>query len=327
MSHRPYQSAPQKGELDDNRFYNKFHEKLSRNLLKKFSSLFLLTTLAVLVDNLVVNSIPQEISQHRLESQAQRGIQVLTDQWLSVEKVSGNVTYRNLYNYANRPAKIGDRLQFASDEIATGKNSTAQLRIDTAVGTIYLSENTTMRINSFRVTPNQGRVTNLLISKGKARLQVRKFTNRSSQLNIQTPAGVSGVRGTDFIVLAQPSGNMVVSTYNGKVASTAQGRTELIGGGLENLTIVGNPPLPAVAIANNPNLQYTVTRNTSGFRRSIFLTARTNPVNVVTVDGRAQSLDRNGSFAIEFPATTNLIVNVRVETPQGKVKIYNIPVL
>ncbi len=299
----------------------------SQHLPKKLLNLLLLTTLAVLVDNLGINFIPQRIAQHQLESQAQKGIQVLTDQWLLVEKVSGNVTYRNLYNYASRPAKVGDRLQFTSDEIATGKNSTAQLKIDTAVGTIYLSENSTIRINSFRVTASQGRVTNLLISRGKARLQIRKFTNRSSQLNIQTPAGVSGVRGTDFAVLAKPSGNMVVSTYSGKVASSAQGRTELVRGGFENLTIVGNPPLPPVAIANNPNLQYTVTRNTSGFTRSIFLSAKTNPVNVVTVDGRAQFLDRNGSFAIEFPATTNLKVNVRVETPQGKVKNYIIPIL
>jgi hypothetical protein len=41
---------------------------------------------------------------------AQSGIQVRTNQWLQVEQVTGNVTYRNLYNYANRRAKIGDRL-------------------------------------------------------------------------------------------------------------------------------------------------------------------------------------------------------------------------
>jgi hypothetical protein len=78
--------------------------------------------------------------------QAQSGIQVRTNQWLQVSQVTGTVTYRNLYNYANRQAKIGDRLEVVSDEISTGENSSAILTVDTAVGSIYVTENTTIKI-------------------------------------------------------------------------------------------------------------------------------------------------------------------------------------
>jgi len=47
-------------------------------------------------------------SQQRVEAQGE--IQIRTEQWLKVEKVTGTVRYRNLYNYDNRPAKVGDRL-------------------------------------------------------------------------------------------------------------------------------------------------------------------------------------------------------------------------
>ncbi|MCY7333286.1 MAG: hypothetical protein LH649_11650 [Pseudanabaena sp. CAN_BIN31] len=49
-------------------------------------------------------------SQQRVE--AQTNIQIRTEQWQKVEEVTGNVRYRNLYNYDNRPAKVGDRLHF-----------------------------------------------------------------------------------------------------------------------------------------------------------------------------------------------------------------------
>jgi hypothetical protein len=91
--------------------------------------------------------------QDQQKVEAQRASQVRTDQWLKVEQVSGNVTYRNLYNYANQNAQVGDRLQTASDAISTGANSSAVLIVDTGVGAIYVTENTTIQIRSFKVAP------------------------------------------------------------------------------------------------------------------------------------------------------------------------------
>ncbi|WP_271253162.1 FecR family protein [Pseudanabaena sp. Chao 1811] len=292
---------------------------------KKFRAINLafVTIFGLLLDLSEIALISPDVKK----AQAQGGIQVRTDQWLQVEQVSGNVTYRNLYNYTNRAARVGDRLQVASDEISTGANSSAVLSVDTAVGSIYIAENTTLRINSFRVAADNGRITNLIVPRGKARLQIRKFTNRGSQLNIQTPAGISGVRGTQYIVIARSNGNMIVTTLEGRVATTAQKRTEMVNGGFENLTVMGEPPSPAVPIKNDASFSYVINRQASGSGRSILFIGYTNPFNTVKVDGRDQPLDRNGNFSIQFPAPSNLKVNVKVETPQGKVQVYEIPIL
>lgn len=255
------------------------------------------------------------------QSYAQTGLQVRTNQWLRVEQVSGNVKYRN------RAARVGDRLEAVNDEISTGNNSSAVLSVDTAVGTIYVAPNSTIRINSFRLAPDNGRITNLFVPRGKARLQIRKFTNRGSQLNIQTPAGISGVRGTDFAVLAKVDGKTVLTTYQGSVTSTAQNRSVIVKSGTENFTIVGQPPSTPMPIKDDPTLRYVVDRRLVNAKRAIFLVGYTNPVNIVKVNGIEQKIDRNGQFSLQLPATSTLTLNVTVETPQGKVSPYEIPIL
>ena len=130
-------------------------------------------------------SLPSAVIPWQGAGYAQTSLQVRTNQWLKVEQVSGNVKYRN------RAAKVGDRLQAVNDEISTGNNGSAVLSVDTAVGTIYVAPNTTIRISGFRIAPDNGRITNLFVPRGKVRLQIRKFTHRGSQLSIQTPRGLS----------------------------------------------------------------------------------------------------------------------------------------
>ncbi len=264
-------------------------------------------------------------SQQRVE--AQKNIQVRTEQWLKVEKVSGNVTYRNLYNYDNRPAKVGDRLQTTTDEIATGANGSAVLSIDTGVGLIYVEENTTIQIRSFRIAADNGRITNLFVPRGKARLQIRKFTSRGSQLNIETPAGISGVRGTKYIVGTKPNGSMVITTLEGRVATTAQNQTKMVKGGFQNLTVVGEPPSEPVAIINDPSLKYVINKQASNLDRSIIFSGYTSAFNTVKVNGIDQALDRNGKFSLQLSPTSSLKVKVTVETPMGKIRVYEIPIL
>jgi hypothetical protein len=290
---------------------------------RKSLNLISITCLGLLINVSGTILLPQD--QQKIE--AQRAIQVRTDQWLKVEQVSGNVTYHNLYNYANRPARVGDRLQAASDEISTGANSSAVLSVDTGVGSIYVTENTTIQIRSFRIASDNGRITNLFVPRGKARLQIRKFTNRGSQLNIQTPAGISGVRGTKYVVHVKPNGNMLLTTFQGSVATAAQNQTKIVNGGFQNLTVVGKPPSNAVPIRNDASLNYVINKKTSGSGRSIVLSGYTDPFNTVKVDGLEQSLDSSGRFSLQLPATSNLKVKITVETSLGKVQIYEIPIL
>lgn len=286
-------------------------------------NLTFITCLGILINVLGNTLLPQD----QQKTEAQKAIQVRTDQWLKVDKVMGTVKYRNLYNYENRAARVGDRLQTTSDEISTGANSSAVLSVDTGVGVINVSENTTIQIRSFRLASDNGRVTNLFVPRGKARLQIRKFTNRGSQLNIQTPAGISGVRGTNFIVIARPNGNMITTTFEGSVATTAKNQSRMVNGGFQNITIVGESPSIPVPISNDAGLRYTINRQTSGSGRSVVFEGYTNPFNTVKVDGLEQSLDRSGKFSLQLPATSSLKVKVTVETAMGKIQDYEIPIL
>ena len=290
---------------------------------RKRLNLTFITCLGLLINVLGTVLLPQD----QQKTEAQRAIQVRTDQWLKVDKVMGTVKYRNLYNYANRAAKVGDRLQTTSDEISTGANSSAVLSVDTGVGSIYVEENTTIQIRSFRIAADNGRITNLFVPRGKARLQIRKFTNRGSQLNIQTPAGISGVRGTKYSITSRPNGNMVLTTFEGSVATTAQNQTKMVNGGFQNLTVVGEPPSTPVPISNDASLRYAINRQTTGSGRNIFFVGYTNPFNTVKVDGLEQSLDRSGKFSLQLPATSSLKVKVTVETSTGKIQVYEIPIL
>ena len=296
---------------------------LQKHKKQKKLNLIFITCSGILINFLGIILLPQ--NQQQLE--AQSGIQVRTNQWLKVEKVVGNVKYSNLYNYVNRPARVGDLLQSASDEISTGVNSSAILSVDTGVGMIDISDNTTLQIRSLSVASDNGRVTNLFIPRGKARLQIRKFTNRGSQLNIQTPAGISGVRGTKYIVQARSNGNMIITTFTGRVATTAQNQTKMVNGGFQNLTVVGEPPSTPVPINNDASLKYVIDRQTSDSGRSILLVGYTNPFNTVKVDGLEKSLDRSGKFSLKLPATSSLKVKVTVETSTGKIQVYEIPIL
>jgi hypothetical protein len=290
---------------------------------RKNLNLVVITCLGVLINISGAILLPQD--QQKVE--AQRAIQVRTDQWLKVEKLTGNVTYRNLYNYANRAARVGDLLQSASDEISTGANSSAILSVDTGIGSIYVTENTTIQIRSFLVAADNGRITNLFVPRGKARLQIRKFTNRGSQFNIQTPSGISGVRGTLYIVHVKPNRDTLLTTFTGSVATSAQNQTKMVNGGFQNITAFGAPPSNPVPIRDDASLSYVINKQTSGSGRSIVLSGYTDPFNTVKVDGLEQSLDRSGMFSLQLPAPSSLKVKITVETSSGKVQVYEIPIL
>ncbi|PZU99806.1 MAG: hypothetical protein DCE90_00450 [Pseudanabaena sp.] len=297
---------------------------LTQRFLEQF---FVLATTSLVANLWLLTPIsPYQTPQSQV-AKAQGSFQIRTNQWVRVDNVTGNVVYRSPNNRLTRTARVGDRLQNANDEISVGTGSSATLSVDTGVGTIYVAENTTIRVNSFRIAADNGRITNLLIPRGKARLQIRRFTNRGSQLNIRTPSGISGVRGTEFVVIARLNGNTVLTTLEGNVASSAQNRTEMVRSGFQNLTVLGQPPSKPVPIQDDPSFRYVIEKQSSIAGRSISLIGYTNPFNTVKVDGLEQSLDRNGKFLLQLPAPSNLRVNVQVETPQGKVQNYEIPIL
>ncbi|MCU0550327.1 MAG: FecR family protein [Leptolyngbya sp. Prado105] len=244
-----------------------------------------------------------------------RDVSVRVDRWLTLQQLNGEVTYWK--NSRSRPARSGDRLQAVGDGASTGRNSSASLQIDLGIGQVNLAEQTRVNMQELRSTPNGGKVTRLNVSRGRVQVRVRPFNNPDSQLEIDTPAGVAGVRGTQFGVNVQQSGRMSIATNQGSVASSAQGKSVLVNSGFQNFTIPGEPPSDPVPLSNDTSLDYQFVKRLENRVRRLRLEGRVDPVNIVLVDEIEQNIDRNGRFNVELDANSFPQVRVTVLTPLG----------
>ncbi|WP_323367000.1 FecR family protein [Leptothoe sp. PORK10 BA2] len=256
---------------------------------------------------------------------------VRVNRWLELRNFSGAVDSRQ--NGQWRQAQIGDRLRTVGDGLRTGAGSLARLAVDTQVGFVSLSENTTLTVSQLYTTSSGGKVTELDVPRGQARVFVRPFTNPESRLEIRTPAGVNGVRGTDFGIAIQPSGRSSLVVEEGSVAASAQGQSVAVNSGFQNFTIPGEPPSDPMPITENPNLNI---RRVDPQRRNgeeiVLLEGTTFFVNLLVIDGVTQEIiaDENdeqiGNFALEVPLPADKRIEVTVTTPLGKVQIYDVVV-
>jgi hypothetical protein len=249
-------------------------------------------------------------------------IQVRVDRWLAIQQVTGNVTY--LTSQRSLPARVGIRLQTVGEGVATGANSATTLGVDTGIGTIQVSERTSLRIQELRLLPDGARVTSLRVTTGQARLQVRRFTHPNSQLEIETPAGLSGVRGTVFGLAVHPDGKMGVATLEGSVATSAQGQSVLVDSGFQNLTIPGEPPSQPVPIQDQATLQ--LRRLVAVGNSNARVVGRIDPVNLLTIDEHVQVVDRTGEFDLTVPMPINRQIKIVVTTPLGTRQVYELAV-
>jgi hypothetical protein len=252
-------------------------------------------------------------------------LNVRVNRWLEIQQMSGDVTY--LSGNSTRSARRGDRLQTVGDGVRTGSDSAATIAVDTRIGTVEVAELTSLKVKTLEVTPNDGHITRLQVDQGRVRLQVRSFTNPESELEIETPAGVSGVRGTEFGINVSPSGKMGVATLAGNVATAAQGQTVEVPAGFQNVTLSGEPPSQPVAFTNEPRLDYQVDQiNWHGVRR-VVLQGQVDPTSSVLVRGKPQEIDRNGRFRLLFPVPSRLRLEVTVVTPLGREQTYDLELI
>lgn len=256
---------------------------------------------------------------------AQSSLQVRVKRWLDVRQTTGSV--RMLENGKSQPALVGSRLVGIGDGIDTGSNSTALLGVDTNVGFVTVAENTSLRIQKLEIAPDNGRVTHLSVTKGQARLKVRPFTHRGSDLKIQTPAGFSGVRGTEFGLAIQPNGKTGLAVLDGKVNSIAQGKEIPVPRGFQNFTIPGESPSTPVPLKDDTGLKYEFEKVVERGVRKVRLVGQTDPVNSVIVDGTPRDTDRSGRFTADLlpvGSTPALSFQVTVTTPLGKQQVYDL---
>jgi hypothetical protein len=248
-------------------------------------------------------------------------LQVSVNRWLEVRRPIGQVLYSR--GQKSQPARSGMRLQAVGDAITTKQSSSTILAIDQGTGFINVSENSNINVQKLLKGRAGEHITQLQVKAGQVRLQVRPFTNSTSRLEIQTPAGVAGVRGTEFGVSVQQNGKMGVATIKGGVATNAQGQTVLVGAGFQNITIPGEPPSAPVPLREDTRLNI---RQLVANGSQVRIVGIVDPVNLLTIAKQTQNTDKSGNFDITVPLLANRRVEAVVVTPLGKKQVYELAV-
>lgn len=244
------------------------------------------------------------------------------DRWLAIADLTGSVQF--ITSEQRRAARKGDRLASVGDTLITSSNASARLTVDEAIGSVTMAQNSHLRIQSLSITQNGGRITELAVIRGQVRLRVRPFTNPESRLEIYTPVGISGVRGTDFGVTVQPNGQTAIVTETGTVAASAQGETVLVEAGFQSIIRPGQPPTPAEAFRDDPTLQIDSLEAIS--QSAARMVGYTDPANIVKVNGETQSFDEAGRFDFEVSISRDRLIQADVTTPLGNQQEYQLVV-
>lgn len=249
-------------------------------------------------------------------------LRVQGDRWLAISSLTGSVQF--ITGNERRAAMRGDRLASVGDTLITRDQASARLAIDQAVGSVTMAQNSHMRIQALSITQNGGRVTELAVVRGQVRLRTRPFTSPESTLEIHTPVGVSGVRGTDFGVTVQPDGQTAIATEEGSVVASAQGKTVTVGAGLQSIIRPGEPPTPAQVFLDDPTLRIEAIRAISSAVASV--SGSTDAVNLVKVNGEPIQVEEDGRFEFEVPISREYQIDAEVTTPLGTQRSYQLVV-
>lgn len=252
-------------------------------------------------------------------------IQVRVNRWLEVRQFNGQVTMQ-FRSGALQPARIGSRLQSVGDMLSTEANSNSILSVDTAVGFIDVAESTSIAVQELRVAADGGRVTRLAVTRGQARLRVRPFTHNSSELEIETPAGWSAVRGTEFGVSVHPDGKTGLATLEGAVVTSGQGELVDVDAGFQTLIVPGEAPLPPVPIEGTGDTRLRLRLLTALNDEIAQIIGYVDPVNLLIVNDEIQQINSDGLFELQLPIPANRLIRAKVITPLGSQQTYDLAV-
>lgn len=246
------------------------------------------------------------------------------DRWLEIANKQGNVEFTPARGAA-RPAQIGDRLSNVGDILVTGAGGSARLAVDQRVGSVAIAENSQIQVRTLSITSNGGRITVLNVLRGQVRLRVRSLTNPDSRLEIETPAGVSGVRGTDFGVTVQSGGRTGIATSEGSVYVIALNQSVTVDANLQTTVVPGEPPEPPQPLRDDPSIFITELSALPGsvpVNPMARVVGSTDPVNLIKINGDPKALNRSGRFDIVVPMSAERRVRMDVLTPLGTEQQY-----
>lgn len=258
-------------------------------------------------------------------SSVTQAVTVRVERGLSVRRLQGDVAV--LRGSQARAARMNDRLSAVGDGLRTGGRSSAMLEVDTDVGYMDVSEQTELRIRALRVAADGGRITHLSVPRGQVRLRLRRFTHEGSEFEIETPSGISGVRGTEFGLTVQEDGKTGLATLIGAIETTGAGETVAVPEGFQTFVLPGEPPAEPVPLRDDPGLTFQREFFFDNATRMVTLIGQVDSVNTVFVDGAPQVVDRQGQFRVTRIATARLRAEVVVITPLGRQETHEIILL
>lgn len=233
--------------------------------------------------------------------------------WLQLQWFSGRVTTQ-LEN--SRLARVGDRLAAVGHGVTTARQASANLAIDTGIGSVAMAQSTQMTVQRLDVLPDGARITILTVSRGQARLQARPLTNPNSRLELHTPSGVAAVRGTDFGVSVSEDKKTSVATLEGRVEAIAQSVKVPVDPGLVSIIYPGEPPLSPQPLDRDLDIEWQ-TRERGDSRLSV--SGFINAANTLYLDGEEVPINRTGYFEIVVPLAISLrSVTFTVQNPVGE---------
>jgi hypothetical protein len=271
--------------------------------------------IALTVSTIILAQPPMATSQTELKARFERAF--------ILKNLAGSVEIKP-NQQAWRRAQANDQITTIGDQIKTGIRSKAELQLDLGIGSIQVAPSTLIQMRGISVNADQSRVSLFYMPYGSARIKLRRFTNPNSRFELETPAGVSGVRGTEFGIAAQPGGKTSVAVLDGRVNTSAQNQSVDVDAGFQNFTIPGEPPSPAVPLRDDPKLDYQLDRRVANRRRQLQFVGQVDPVNVVFVNGQPIDTDRQGQFKTPVPLTNHPKIQVIVQTPLGTEKTYDL---
>jgi len=244
------------------------------------------------------------------------GGQLQQPRYLEVREVQGTVTSQQ------RPVQVGDRVQARATAITTGEDSGTTLVLDNNTGTVAVSENTQLAVDQVSATPNGGQQTELSLQEGEVRANIQTFTNPESSFRVNTPAGVAGVRGTEFSVVVLPTGETRVTTFEGMVEVTAQGQTELIQPGHFSQLTPGQPPSEPRPAPENTRLSLQVLTE-AGVER-LQITATVPARSQVLVNQQPLPVSPSGEVSAVVDIPSDRLLQMVVRDPFGIEQVYEL---
>lgn len=144
----------------------------------------------------------------------------------------------------------------SNDTIRTGQQSSVEIRFCDRHA-VKLESNTTLKITGLEGTEKKEWVS-IYLEVGQIFVDVWKRLQTTLGFEVESQAGIAGVRGTEFTVLVDRSGNMQVSVQDGLVELTGKnggGTVELSKGQSSSVAPGGSPSKPERSNEKKSDLQ------------------------------------------------------------------------